>query len=142
MQRQIQKTDIDYRLLGKVQYKLAHHEASQDAYQRAQATAPQQLHAWKGLAELHTATGNAEQALQAYERLVGDEMLPRSSAGCVVTNPCLLKAATWSWMSQTVFAAVLQQCLCETCAKFCRAGSLVRRNRACREAAGVHSQDA
>ena len=76
MQQQIQKTDIGFRLLGKVQYKLGHHEASQDAYQCAQEAAPQQLPAWKGLAELHTATGNAEQALQAYERLVGDELLP------------------------------------------------------------------
>lgn len=73
MQQQIHMTGsfFPFRLLGKVQYKLGHHEASQDAYQHATEAAPQQLPAWKGLAELHTATGNAERALQAYERLVG-----------------------------------------------------------------------
>ena len=58
------------RLQGKVLFQLQEYTKSEQSYQTALKAQPRQLAAWKGLAELHTATGNTAEAAAAYESLV------------------------------------------------------------------------
>ena len=58
------------RLLGKAAYLLHEHEQAALAYTHATDLNEGALPAWKGLAELHTATGDSAKAATVYERLV------------------------------------------------------------------------
>ena len=58
------------RLLGKAAFLLHEHEQAALAYTRATDLNESALPAWKGLAELHTATGDSAKAAAVYDRLV------------------------------------------------------------------------
>ena len=58
------------RLLGKASFLLHEHEQAALAYAHATDLSESALPAWKGLAELHKATGDSAKAASVYERLV------------------------------------------------------------------------
>jgi tetratricopeptide (TPR) repeat protein len=58
------------RLIGKSAYHLGEHDQADLAYRKALEVNSDAAPAWKGLAELHTATGNSEKAAEAYLHLV------------------------------------------------------------------------
>lgn len=91
-------------LIGKAAFHLGEHQQSELAYRKAVEANPAGLPAWRGLAELGTATGSAGGAVEAYQKLVRAPfpaprpVLPVYLLHCLVVLPAQLPGCAMALM--------------------------------------------
>lgn len=82
-------------ICGKAHYGLAQYSCSEAAYRCAVDVDPAGVPAWKGLAELHWAAGDAEKTVEAYEKLLELTEGQQEAAG---------KRGEWRWRLADAYA--------------------------------------